>query len=61
MSHIFKFVFYEMYKRGHWENLKPIFHCEAKTFALGPQVGLAPNVKFRVGNTNMLVSRNAKI
>ena len=35
---------------------KPIFQCDAETFALG--LALA---KFRVGNTNILVSKNAKI
>ena len=38
--------------------LKPIFHCDAKTLALGPRIGL--DAKFHVGNTNMLVSKNAK-
>ena len=41
--------------------LKPIFHCDAKLLALGPRVGSAPKVKIRVGDTNMLVSKNAKI
>ena len=41
--------------------LKPIFHCDPKPFALGPGVGLDPHAQFRVGDTNMLVSKNAKI
>ena len=37
---------------NHWKNtVKPIFHCDAKPFALGPRVGV----------TNMLVSKNAEI
>ena len=36
-------------------NTKPIFHCDAKTFALAE----TPNAKFCVENTNM--SKNAKI
>ena len=43
-------------------NVKPIFHCDAKTLALGPGVGLTPPTpQFCVGDTNMLVSKNAKI
>ena len=44
-----------------YANIKPIFHCAAKTFALDPSLAKTPNVKFRVGNTNMLVSKNVKI
>ena len=39
--------------------LKPIFHCDARPFALGPRVGSSP--QFRVWDTNMLVPKNAKI
>ena len=44
-------------------NLKPIFHCDAKPFALGPGIGLDPQRPnfAKVGDTNMLVSKNAKI
>ena len=38
-------------------DLKPIFHCDPKTFAFGQ----TPNAKFRGGNTKMLVSKNANI
>ena len=36
--------------------LKPIFHCDAKTLALGPQ-----RESFAFLDTNRLVSKNAKI
>ena len=43
-------------------SLKPIFHCDAKPFGLGPGVGLDPQRhNFCVRYTNMLVSKNAKI
>ena len=38
-----------------------ICHCDANKIALGPSVGLDPNAKFCVGDTNMLVSKNPKI
>ena len=38
-------------------HVKPIFHCGAKLLALGQP----PYVKIHVGDTNMLVSKNAKI
>ena len=41
--------------------LKPIFHCDAKPFALGNAVGFDPPMRqFCVTYTNMLVSKNAK-
>ena len=39
--------------------IKPIFHWDAKPFALGPGVG-GLSQQFCVGDTNMLVSKNAK-
>ena len=44
-------------------HIKLIFHCNAKLLALEPTriLGEPPNVKICVGNTNMLVSKNAKI
>ena len=41
--------------------LKPIFHCDAKPFTLGPGVGLDPQRHNFGWETNMLVSKNAKI
>ena len=42
--------------------LKPIFHCNAKTICVGSWHWLRPPTpQFRVGDTNMLVSKNAKI
>ena len=31
-----------MVEGGHFANVKPIFHCDAKLFALGTGVGLDP-------------------
>ena len=39
--------------------VKPIFQCDAKIFAVGPRVGGL--TQFRFGNTNMMVSKHAKI
>ena len=54
---------------GYWETkvvqhcyflrVKPIFHCNAKPFALILCFGLPS--QFHVGDTNLLVSKNAKI
>ena len=42
--------------------LKPIFHCDAKPFALGSGVASGPpSAQFRITYTNRLVSKNAKI
>ena len=42
--------------------LKPIFHCDAKTSCVWPWRWLSPPTPlFCVGDTNMLVSENAKI
>ena len=38
-----------------WNSVKPIFHCDTKTLAK------TPKAKFHIGDTNMLVSKNAKI
>ena len=46
---------------GMLQNVKPIFHCGAKTLALGPHFGLDPQCEICVGNANMLVSKNAKM
>ena len=40
------------------QTLKPIFHCDAKPFALGTGIG-CPS-QFCVTYTNMLVSKNAR-
>ena len=44
------------------EYVKPLFHCDAKPFAMGPCVVLRPPTpQFGIGDTNMLVSKNVKI
>ena len=41
--------------------LKPIFHRDAKLLHWGFALGQPHNAKIRIGNTNMLVSKNTKI
>ena len=37
--------------RSVWNGLKPIFHCDAKPFALGPGVGLDPQLIYLMNYT----------
>ena len=51
-----------MFESSATHTIKPIFHCDTKLLAFGTmQMGEPPNAKICVGNTNMLISKNAKI
>ena len=59
---LISFAFSSQRKPGFQRNMgfEPIFHCNAKPFALGLGVGLDPPApQFCIGDTNMLVSKNA--